>query len=341
MKGAWTKYTTFTFCVAVRFAVIFGADGGSLWSFSHEADFMYEIPQGTPIFGPRTRTMKTRYTLPLLGIALSLSLGTQAQQVQKCCGTSNSTFLLGNMSYAPHTQSLYPPVDLVNVTDGWITDLYFRYGSTGDTIGNTLGGLLIRMGQTSATAFANSSFLTDLDTALYATEFTIPPGQTGEWFSIPMQVPFLYNANQTLVLDIWFTSSTTLNFGTYGTANNDRKLYALTLDATTGSLSSATWQDLGFDLDPISGINEQKPDGMQLVPMPGDQQLRVVRSDDDLGKADLFLLDASGRQLANHAFTQGTRSMTLNLAGMATGIYIVQLVGSNGTVNTRRFHKAN
>ena len=137
------------------------------------------------------------------------------------------------------------------------------------------------------------------------------------------------------------TSSTTLNFGTYSTANNDQKLYALTLDATTGSLSSSGWQDMGFDLDPIAGISEQKVDGLQLVPLPGDQQLRVLRNTDDLGKADLFLLDASGRQLTNHTFTQGTRSITLNLGEMATGIYIVQLVSNNGTVYTSRFHKAN
>jgi len=67
----------------------------------------------------------------------------------------------------------------------------------------------------------------------------------------------------------------------------------------------------------------------------------VLRNTDDLGKADLFLLDASGRQLTNHTFTQGTRSITLNLGEMATGIYIVQLVNSNGTVYTSRFHKAN
>ncbi len=285
--------------------------------------------------------METRYTRLLLPVALSFSMGVQAQQVQKCCGTSNSTFLLGNMTYAPHTQSLYSPADLVNEEDGLITDLYFRYGNTGQALGNTLGGLLIRLGQTNATSYASATFLTDLDTALYTTEFTIPPGQSGEWFSIPLQVPFQYNANQTLVLDIWFTSSTTLNFGTFSTANNDQKLYALTLDATTGSLSSSGWQDMGFDLDPISGISEQKVDGLQLVPLPGDQQLRVLRNTDDLGKADLFLLDASGRQLTNHTFTQGTRSITLNLGEMATGIYIVQLVNSNGTVYTSRFHKAN
>lgn len=285
--------------------------------------------------------MKTRYFYPFLTVALSLSIGLQAQQVQQCCGTLNSTFLLGNMSYAPHTQSLYAPDDLVGEVEGLITDLYFRYGTTGNDIGNTLGGLLIRMGQTDASTFPNSSFLTDLDTALYATEYTIPPGQPGEWFSIPMQMPFLYNANRTLVLDIWFTSSTTLIFGTYGSTNNDQKLYALTLEATTGSLTSAARQDLGFDLDPRSAIREQNADGMQLVPLPGDQQLRVIRSGDDLGKATIFLLDASGRQLTVTTFAPGTRTMTLNLAGMATGIYLVRSVSSDGTIGTRRFHKAN
>ncbi len=36
----------------------------------------------------------------------------QAQMVQKCCGTSNSTFLLGNLTTASHSQSIYTPADL-------------------------------------------------------------------------------------------------------------------------------------------------------------------------------------------------------------------------------------
>ncbi|MBK7085996.1 MAG: hypothetical protein IPH53_15565 [Flavobacteriales bacterium] len=45
---------------------------------------------------------------------------TQAQTVQKCCGSSNSTFLLGNLATANHSQCLYLPTDLTGATDGEI-----------------------------------------------------------------------------------------------------------------------------------------------------------------------------------------------------------------------------
>jgi hypothetical protein len=92
--------------------------------------------------------MNARYAFHAL--ALVLPFGLFAQQAQRCCGTSNSTFLLGNTNFAPHTQSLYLPGDLVNEESGLITTLYFRYGDTGEDLGNTLSGLLIRLGMTSA-----------------------------------------------------------------------------------------------------------------------------------------------------------------------------------------------
>lgn len=127
--------------------------------------------------------MHTRTTLLALAFALPVALC--AQDVQRCCGTSNSTFLLGNTSFAPHTQSLYLPGDLQNEVSGLITTLYFRYGSTGEDLGNTLTGLMIRLGMTTAGAFTSNTFFTDLDTVLMAPTYTIAPGTEGNWFSIP------------------------------------------------------------------------------------------------------------------------------------------------------------
>ncbi|HNU58229.1 MAG TPA: hypothetical protein PKN30_16690 [Flavobacteriales bacterium] len=47
--------------------------------------------------------MKRLYTL--LG-TIGLLLSASGQDVQKCCGSNSSTFLLGSTSYARHTQCL-------------------------------------------------------------------------------------------------------------------------------------------------------------------------------------------------------------------------------------------
>src|SRR5690606_4581116 len=115
--------------------------------------------------------------------------------------------------------------------------------------------VMIRLAQTTATAFTGGNqFFTDLDTVLMVPELVISPGAPGEWFSFPLGTPFPYTVGRTLILDIWYDDSTTPNFGTYGTTNNGRKLYAIDLSLPTGTTTSGTWQDLGFDLGAPTAI---------------------------------------------------------------------------------------
>lgn len=172
-----------------------------------------------------------------------------AQDVQKCCGTSNSTFLLGNLSTASHSQCLYTPADLSNATTGDITRIYYRYGTTGQASGNTLTNFMVRMTQTPDTLFAGgNTFFTGLDTLLVRASHTIAPGTTGDWFVIELDTPFPYDPSLTLVVDLSFTGSVTTNFGTLSTNRAGRKLYWSDLTSPTGESVVTTWQDIGFDL---------------------------------------------------------------------------------------------
>ncbi|QQR86684.1 MAG: T9SS type A sorting domain-containing protein [Flavobacteriales bacterium] len=182
-------------------------------------------------------------------LALLLAGSLQAQTVQKCCGTSNSTFLLGNLGTANHSQCLYTPGDLTGAIDGGITRIYYRYGTTGETDGNTLTNFMVRMTQTSATAFAGgNTFFTGLDTVLTSASYTIAPGTTGDWFVLELDSTFMFDASLTLVVDLSFTGSLTTNFGTLSTNLAGRKLYWNDITSPTGQSVVNTWQDIGFDL---------------------------------------------------------------------------------------------
>ncbi len=279
--------------------------------------------------------MKQSYflTIPFLIFATGL----QAQMVQKCCGTSNSTFLLGNTSFAKHTQCIYLPTDLTGAADAPITTLYFRYGSTGEDLGNTLGGLMIRLGLTTETAFAGgNTFFTDLDTVMMASEYIIPPGMEGDWFPIVLDTPFPFVASRTLILDVWFETSTTTNLGTLGTSNMGRKLYALDLASPTGSTTSSTWQDIGFDLSLPTAIADAEQGSMQLRPLPGNTQWIVSWTGPvDLGRIAVY--DASGRQVLQASQAGSQSSRILDLSSVRAGIYVLELQLADGTRQVQRF----
>lgn len=274
------------------------------------------------------------------GIALALVLltctGLAAQTVQKCCGTENSTFLLGNTSLARHTQSLYLPSDLTNAANGMITRLYFRYGNTGQATGVTLSSFAIHLGQTTATAFVGgNTFFTDLTVVQAGPALNIQPGTTGDWFSFPI-TPFPYNAGQTLILDIWYMGSDNPTFGTLGSANNGRKLYANDLSQTTGTTTSSTWQDLGFDITPATSVADPGASSFTLLPLPGYGQWQVQPGPGTGAPAGVRVMDATGKLLLDQAYGTATGAATLDLSTCPAGLYLVQMRWRSGQVSTHR-----
>ncbi len=281
--------------------------------------------------------MKTSFTLALS--ALLISTGLFAQDVQKCCGTSNSTFLLGNLNYAKHTQSLYLPGDLTNAQSGWIDRLYFRYGNTGEDLGVTLSDVMIRMALTPATGFAGgNTFFTGMDTVLMTPELTIEPGTTGGWFSFPID-PFQYDPGRTMILDIWFEGSTTTNFGTLGNSNTGRKLYAIDLSAPTGSSSSSTWQDFGFDVNQTARISSQEQESLHVVPLPGYTQWQITGAEASLQGGSIQVMDAGGRVQFTEASITNDGPYILDMGSYAAGLYILQVRARDGSLRSARIVK--
>lgn len=267
-------------------------------------------------------------TLLLTG-SLVLLASAHAQQVQKCCGTSNSTFLLGNTNYARHSQMIYLPGDLTNATDGPITHLYFRYGSTGQDQGNTMSNFMVRLGLTDETAFANGNeYFTDLDVVYSASSFTIAPGTTGEWLWFSLQTPFLYNTGRTLIVDITFESSTTVNFGTLGTTNNGRKLVSPDLGATTGSVTSSTWQDIGFDIDGTLGLSASGGLDVELWPNPATSTSILRWSGGTPTPSSVDLHDINGRLVRTTRVPTGAQQCEIDVHDLDPGLYLLRWGGT-------------
>jgi len=113
---------------------------------------------------------------------------TNAQQVQKGFGTSNSTFLFGFTSYAAKSQCIFLPSDFTNIAAGDITRIYYNY-VTG-AANQILTRFSIEMGQTSQTSYSSINFFTGPTPVFYRDSFNIPMGVSGNWFYIDLANPF-------------------------------------------------------------------------------------------------------------------------------------------------------
>lgn len=278
--------------------------------------------------------MKRIFTLLM---SASLASLTYSQEVQKCCGTSSSTFLLGNMSYAAHTQCLYAPGDFTGAAQGSIIKLYYRYGNSGVANGNTIGDLTISMLQTSATAFSGETFLTGLQTVLNQSTFTIAPGNSGDWFSFDLDTPFVYDPSLSLVVDIRMGSSANTAFGTMAVSNaTGRKIMSSSTTSPTGE-SWDTLQDLGFDLDQTSGTSDRMSTAIKLFPNPAGKQVCLYLPDMAKQRAILELFGPTGRVvLQQTTLPEGSTRAVIDLDRVPAGLYLVQVHSASGITYSGR-----
>lgn len=268
-------------------------------------------------------------------VAACFVLSTIAQDVQKCCGSSSSTFLLGSTDYARHTQCLYAPDELEGATDGYIVRMYYRYGISGITLGNTLGDVTIKLGQTTATAFSGVDFLTGLQTVLETASLSIAPGASGDWFSIDLTTPFEFDPTRSLVVDISFETSENTSFGTMSTSGNVGRKIMSEFTGTTSGESWDTLQDLGFDLS-LTGMSERALTGAVLFPNPTSARVDLVWSEPLVTNATLTVHDASGRLVHTAQVGAGNTRTIMDLASLSSGLYGVQLRDGSGLLFSQR-----
>jgi len=267
---------------------------------------------------------------------LACQIVSPAQQIMKSGGTSNSTFMFGNTGYARKTQCIYPGSTLTNEVDGTIKKLYFKYGSTGNTSNQTLTDFKVRLQQTNDQSFSGTSFYTDLDTVLDSASYTIQGGTTGTWFSIPIDTTFLYEANRSLIVEVSFSATSIVNWGTYGTTNTPvRKLISVQVDDATGSGTSATWQDFGFDLTTVTGTAPQISfeSGIQVFPNPTTHVLAVEMKDQDLSPGRFVIQNLEGKIILDGLLNSEQKE--IDVRKLSAGAYLLEVYSG-----TRIFHRA-
>ena len=263
--------------------------------------------------------------LLFISIAILTVANATAQQVYKSGGTQGSTFLFSQPSYAAKSQCIFLPAELTNATSGDIITLYYKYGN--GTTGQTLYNYTIKMGQTTATSFATGNeFFTGLTTVLSEQAYSIPQGTVGNWFPITLTTPFTYDATQTLIIQFTFDSVLVNSWLTRGTSNNPvRKIISSDVNAVTGDGSSSTWQDMGFDLAPlsVSSLNKNSLE-FSFFPNPSEGILNVYVPKNEKNSSTTFTLSNSlGEVILQEKVTPGELTQ-LDISTRPKGLYFLK-----------------
>ena len=270
-------------------------------------------------------------TITLISVLIIFLIHSQAQQVYKGGGTSNSTFLLGFASYAAKSQCIFLPSDLTNAASGNITTLYYKYGSNGGQ-DQTLYNFTIQIGQTSATAFAaGNQFFTGLTQVFNSSDYVIPAGASGIWFPISLNNYYNYDVSQTLIIQLTFDSCEVDNWGTLGTSNSPvKKIISPDVNATTGSGTSSTWQDMGFDLVPVGVPTVSSPSfTFDVSPNPCHEKLSIkIHGLRNYARVNLSLMNVLGETVFEKSVLI-SETLNYDVSGLPKGIYLVRAANND------------
>lgn len=264
-----------------------------------------------------------------LVLFLCTSFELVAQQIAKSGGSSNSTFLLGNTGYARKSQLLYNAAVLTNEQPGKISRIYFKYGTTGTALPQTLGTFTIKLGHTTQTGFTGSAFFTDLVKVLDSTSFTIPAKTDEDWFSIEVDTIFEYDPSKTLIVQTSFQTSTVANWGTMGTSNTPvRKIISEDTGATIGVGTSSTWQDFGFDV--ISVPTSTTPQVLTgktptLFPNPSSDKITIELSGEEPEPKKYTVYNVLGQPVMSGFFYHSNPQLDISLLKPAS--YVLEISG--------------
>ncbi len=267
-------------------------------------------------------------------LVLPFAINLSAQQMQKCCNTTNSSFLLGSMTYARHNQSLYLPSDFNNNISGNITHIYYRYGTANAEQGNVLTDLTISMAHTTQTSFINDLFITQgLQPVLTSAVYTIPPGLPDEWFVIELDQPFAYDASLNLVVDINFDQSETL-LTCRAVATPGRKIATGDPLSPVGTTTTSdNLHDIGFDLDGATGISSSGPITFTSHPNPANDRLQVTFGQAIDAPIEVRIMDATGRSVGERKLPKGSDRLLLDVSAFAPGLYTI--TSADRSINVR------
>jgi len=259
---------------------------------------------------------------------------------------------------------IYYPRNFKYPPKGKITSMYFwiDVAATSDTNGlYEFYNVKWQMGTTTRDSFAydsiNKRFLLfddekELTTVLQANPYILDstsgiPAQSGfkykKWLKVPLQVPFMFDPNKNLVLQL-------NNLYVYDTLHGDCNIFvigchdSLSLNKYRGIgtpdssskyayifnlLYTSLLPCIGFDLDTtgVSGVEEIQATSLQLYPNPAKASIHFSL------KGSYTISTLQG------AIVQQGEGDVANIASLSQGLYIVQLLTKNGERLVGRFLK--
>ena len=135
--------------------------------------------------------------------ALSVTVLAQTPMLRRQTGVNGNSIPLGSGWNNYRGAYIYAPSELTGTLQGGtINKIYLRPTATGTT---TITNLIIRISQTTATTFTNTTYPTG--TLVYQGNITLSHTANG-WVAINLQTGFAYNPSQSIIVDISNTTVT-------------------------------------------------------------------------------------------------------------------------------------
>lgn len=287
-------------------------------------------------------------------------------------GTGTTTTPYGTYYMDTKTQYIITKAELVAAgyasTSNIIKSLAFNVASASS---QTMNGFTIKIGHTTATSFASTSFLSSTGmTTVYSGNVTAATG----WKTHTFNTPFTYNGTSNLLIEICFDNSAyTTDSKTYYTATSSYNTLYLRSDVASGGVCNNTTgtrtynrpnmkftfssssaiilneEPLIQDADAPSALRTAPKLGMnefELSPNPTSSSLNVIYSlDNEDSQVSIKLFNMMGEVIGEFVPSQnnvGNQSIDINIGEqtdlnkLPNGIYLCSL-NIDGNIQTKKF----
>ena len=263
----------------------------------------------------------------------------------------------GNPIYNTKDILIYYPKNFKNPPKGKITALYFwmHEGATTNPTGKFIfSDFYVKLGTTTRDSFGYDAVKKgyklfdsekELTTVIQGKPYTIADTNVvsyqcrKRWLKLPLQIPFMYDPNKNLVLQLLSdnnsTKSTDSNlqqfisaFGYPDSSSLNKKRFLSCLDTAktfifTGSqlVTNNMISSFGFDLDTtgVSGVEELQTTSLQLYPNPTKGYLYL--SSTPRPNTAYTITDITGRQLL-----QGVvKDNSISVQSLQPGLYLLRI----------------
>ncbi len=286
-------------------------------------------------------------------VILSLLNPVFAQTPQYMCtkysGTGAATSA-GFTTIQVKYQSIYYSSNFPGISGGNVSAIYLRVGRTyGYTAPAVYNNLSVKIGYTTDSFWNLSStvydtFKTGLTTILNAT-FTVQGSDTvGKWIKIPVDVPFYYDPNKIMVVEVamgpkpnntGFDLMAT-NLPVTGTKPRTLSGHRDSL-RSKGSATIGPFLDLGIDLAAKTGVGTLSIIQADLSPNPAKGLINIsLGTGQAVKELNVAIYAANGAEVLRRSYgPQGTAFHTaLDMSSLPPGVYKV-CIAADGEVAYR------